>query len=135
MVFYNFFTTDTNESPYIAFEVSMIDNKGNRWIEHNYDGCGMFGNKDIFVLIAEMNASSIRKTATKREEGMRLFLNKNNDTIFPNLIRYYYDKMEWQNVSLQSNKQQYSNDDSEEDSDENDEKDRTESKSENSDDN
>jgi len=103
MVFYNFLTTDTNESPYLAFEVHMIDNKGNKWTEPNYDGCGIFCDKDIFVLIAEMNNKHTR------EEGYELFIQKKNGTIFPNLYRYYNESIQWTDLCLHSNKNQYNN--------------------------
>lgn len=33
----------------------MWDNKGNYWVEKKYEGYGMFGGKDYYVLLAEMN--------------------------------------------------------------------------------
>lgn len=33
----------------------MTDNKGNQWIEHEYDGYGEFGGKDYHELVDEMN--------------------------------------------------------------------------------
>jgi hypothetical protein len=33
----------------------MHDNKGNVWAQKDYDGYGMFGGKDFFQLVAEMN--------------------------------------------------------------------------------
>ena len=103
MVVYNFMTTDTNESPIYAFRVHMIDNKGNIWIESEYDGCGVFGGKDIFLLIAEMNNKHTR------EDGYALFVNKKNGTIYPNLYRYYDDAIIWQDVKLYSNNNYYNN--------------------------
>ncbi len=48
---------DTRES--IAVEnpksVYMLDNKGNKWKESNYQGYGVFGGKDFYQLVAEMN--------------------------------------------------------------------------------
>lgn len=35
--------------------VKMIDDKGNEWIELDYDGYGMFGGKDYYELVDEMN--------------------------------------------------------------------------------
>jgi len=42
------------------FEVTMTDNKGNRWTEKQYQGYGEFGGKDFFELLAEMNGRSGR---------------------------------------------------------------------------
>ena len=33
----------------------MTDDKGNRWEESNYDGYGVFGGKDYYALLDEMN--------------------------------------------------------------------------------
>jgi hypothetical protein len=35
--------------------VTMVDNKGNKWHEDNYEGYGVFGGKDYYQLLAEMN--------------------------------------------------------------------------------
>tara|TARA_R110002020_G_C16156603_1_gene763055 strand:- start:365 stop:850 length:486 start_codon:yes stop_codon:yes gene_type:complete len=62
MGFFSWHTNDTDRS--IAnryqdsrktFTVYMIDNKGNRYVEEEYEGYGVFGNKDYFELLAEMN--------------------------------------------------------------------------------
>ena len=61
MGFFSWKTQDTNRS--IAnlfserktFEVTMTDDKGNRYTEKNYEGYGVFNGKDFFNLIAEMN--------------------------------------------------------------------------------
>lgn len=36
-------------------DVYMFDNKGNRWDERKYEGYGVFGGKDFYELVAEMN--------------------------------------------------------------------------------
>lgn len=61
MGFFSFKTSDTNRS--IAnhyskrktFNVVMQDDKGNVWYENDYEGYGVFGGKDIYELISEMN--------------------------------------------------------------------------------
>ena len=61
MGFFSWHTQDTNRS--IAnqhsdeptFTVFMLDDKGNYWMEDNYDGYGEFGGKDFYELLAEMN--------------------------------------------------------------------------------
>ena len=35
--------------------VTMSDNKGNKFYEGNYEGYGVFGGKDFYQLLAEMN--------------------------------------------------------------------------------
>lgn len=35
--------------------VTMVDNKGNKWTEKDYQGYGVFGGKDFYQLLAEMN--------------------------------------------------------------------------------
>lgn len=49
-----------------TFKVVMHDNKGNKWTEDNYDGYGVFGGKDYYELLAEMNGG------TSREDGIRI---------------------------------------------------------------
>jgi hypothetical protein len=39
------------------FTVYMVDDKGNTWKEDNYDGYGVFGGKDYYELLAEMNGA------------------------------------------------------------------------------
>ncbi len=38
-----------------TFRVQMMDDKGNVWTEDNYEGYGVFGGKDYYELLAEMN--------------------------------------------------------------------------------
>ena len=35
--------------------VKMLDDKGNEWVEYNYEGYGDFGGKDFYELLSEMN--------------------------------------------------------------------------------
>lgn len=37
------------------FPVYMRDNKGNVWVEKNYEGYGVFGGKDFYALVDDMN--------------------------------------------------------------------------------
>jgi len=39
--------------------VYMHDDKGNKWLEKNYDGYGEFGGKDYYDLVAEMNGYTL----------------------------------------------------------------------------
>ena len=66
----------------------MWDNAGNCWKEQSYEGYGMFGNKDYYTLLAEMNRTySIEVTEDeKRNEGIKIEFGSNHDgVIFPNL--------------------------------------------------
>lgn len=65
-----------------TFPVVMIDNKGNEWLERNYEGYGVFGGKDFYELLAEMNG------LTTREGGLKLAFS-GDKYISPNL----YEKM------------------------------------------
>jgi hypothetical protein len=72
MGFFSFKTQDTNRSISNvnsirgAFTVTMSDNNGNRYTEANYHGYGVFGGKDFYELLAEMNGKQTR------EEGIKI---------------------------------------------------------------
>jgi hypothetical protein len=61
MGFFSWKTMDTDKSisnDYSSrgtFRVQMMDDKGNVWTEDNYEGYGVFGGKDYYELLAEMN--------------------------------------------------------------------------------
>ena len=94
MGFFSWKTQDTNKS--IAnqysfkptFEVTMTDNKGNHWIEKDYEGYGIFGGKDFYELLAEMNGM------TTRDEGITLYFGK-EPFLSPNLTQRKEQK--WEN--------------------------------------
>ena len=78
----------------------MSDNKGNKYVEHCYEGYGVFGGKDFYVLLAEMNGLTLEQFGDEdelRQAGIELaFTNspsgENPDIIFPSLTesgRYY----------------------------------------------
>lgn len=68
----------------------MKDNKGNVWTESNYEGYGIFGGKDFFELLAEMNGLKTR------DEGIELFYNEEDrNFLCPNLFRK--EKSNWRN--------------------------------------
>ena len=72
----------------------MWDNKGRRWMQPQYEGYGMFGGKDYFVLLAEMNKEYDITVSDdiKRNDGINLEYEKNNQHIlYPNLT----DCKEW----------------------------------------
>jgi len=83
-------TQDTNRSipseysKRPTFKVHMIDDRGNVFTEDNYEGYGIFGNKDFYVLLAEMNGE-IGNNEELRRKGLDIaFGNKNYKS--PNLI-------------------------------------------------
>lgn len=62
MGMFSWITMDTGRSirnrhveDYKPRTVYMRDHKGNVWTEHEYDGYGVFGGKDFYQLLAEMN--------------------------------------------------------------------------------
>ena len=66
----------------------MWDNKGNFWKESAYEGYGMFGGKDYYVLLAEMNNvyGDDVTDEKKRRDGIAIDFKLNHDGIvFPNL--------------------------------------------------
>jgi len=104
MGFFSWKTQDTdksianNYSIRKAFKVDMIDNKGNVWTENNYEGYGVFGGKDFYELLAEMNGFTSDLTGDSytdaaREFGIDLAFSKGNGSgvgtdgvYYPNLI-------------------------------------------------
>jgi hypothetical protein len=66
----------------------MWDNKGNRWKEPSYEGYGMFGEKDYYILLAEMNRVYNKDVTDeqKRNDGIAIeFANNHKGILFPNL--------------------------------------------------
>jgi len=76
-------TMDTNKSicnSYSCrkpFKVVMTDNKGNKWIEENYEGYGVFGGKDFYELLAEMNGEKDRHRGISLAYGDKPFISPN----------------------------------------------------------
>ncbi len=75
MGFFSWKTMDTdksisNESSVRGtFRVQMMDDKGNVWTEDNYEGYGVFGGKDYYELLAEMNGFVSQKGLTYEVDG------------------------------------------------------------------
>jgi hypothetical protein len=94
MGFFSFKTQDTDRSisnihsSRDSFFVAMHDNAGNIWTERFYDGYGVFGGKDYYELLAEMNG------LTTREEGIHLAYS-GKDYLSPNLT----ERLDWEWVS------------------------------------
>jgi hypothetical protein len=93
MGFFSWQTQDTNKS--IAnrfsnrdtFPVTMIDDKGNMFHEPNYEGYGVFGGKDFYVLMAEMNGIEGSDDEELRQTAISLAFSDKSETLkFPNLV-------------------------------------------------
>jgi hypothetical protein len=75
MGFFSWKTMDTdksisnNYSNRGSFKVEMLDDKGNVWTEDNYEGYGVFGGKDFYELLAEMNGFVSQKGLTYEVDG------------------------------------------------------------------
>jgi hypothetical protein len=87
MGFFSWLAQDTQESipnTYSSrepFSVTMTDDKGNKWTEDAYEGYGVFGGKDYYELLSEMNGG-----ASDREEGIRMaFADGHGDGYNPNV--------------------------------------------------
>lgn len=95
MGFFSWKTQDTEKSianqfsSMPVFTVYMIDDKGNKWKEDNYEGYGLFGGKDYFELLAEMNGLE-----PNRDIGIDLSYG-NKPFIAPNLV----ENAEWEWVN------------------------------------
>jgi hypothetical protein len=66
-----------------TFKVVMHDNNGKKWIEDCYEGYGVFGGKDYYELLAEMNGEE-RSDLESREDGINIAFGK-KPFIAPNL--------------------------------------------------
>ena len=102
MGFFSWKTQDTDvsianqHSTRDTFTVVMLDDKGNKWYEQNYDGYGVFGGKDYYELLAEMNGfvsveSADNYTEDMRMKGIELAFHghpngDNPEVKFPNLV-------------------------------------------------
>ena len=80
-----------------TFPVIMSDDKGNQWKEDNYEGYGIFGGKDYYELLAEMNGvtSDLKGEAYTdymRGEGINIAFKDNGSgdhtfaVKYPNLV-------------------------------------------------
>ena len=115
---FSWITQDTNKSIAIAdnpggrshFAVTMTDHKGNKWREYAYDGYGIFGGMDYYVLVAKMNPSLhaesekeinnkanlfIENPISLRDIGIEIAFGDYADAKFPNLTEAH--DCEWIN--------------------------------------
>jgi hypothetical protein len=84
---FSWFTQDTDQQ--IGSEpentlraVYMFDNKGNKWLEKNYEGYGDFGGKDYYELLAQMNGMA----DPDRSEGISLAFSGKKGILYPALV-------------------------------------------------
>ena len=84
---FSWFTHDTDQQ--IGSEpentlraVYMFDNKGNKWLEKNYEGYGEFGGKDYYELLAQMNGMA----NPDRSEGIDLAFSGKKGVLYPALV-------------------------------------------------
>ena len=76
---FSWITQDTNQQIGSENEntlpfVYMFDNKGNKFLEKNYEGYGVFGNKDYYELLDQMNGGT-----GDRSRGINLAFDKEPD--------------------------------------------------------
>lgn len=78
----------------------MHDNKGNVWEEKDYEGYGVFGGKDFFQLVAEMNnlEGLTGEVDKDRDKGIELVYSE-KPYISPNLTRR--KDWKWENKAPQ----------------------------------
>jgi len=89
MGFFSWITQDTEESianvyssQFKGKHVYMMDNQENVWTEKTYEGYGIFGGKDYYELLAEMNGYSTREAGIDIEFGDIVIEN----VLYPNLV-------------------------------------------------
>lgn len=99
MGFFSFKTQDTmrsianRHSTQGTFKVYLHDNKGNVYIEDNYDGYGDFGGMDFFELMASMNGMP------NRYEAINSWCAQQEGLVYPNLTESA--DWQWRNESPQ----------------------------------
>lgn len=102
MGFFSWNTSDTNKS--IAnchssrpvFTVHMITEDGQVFTEKNYDGYGVFGEKDYYVLMAELNGITGSDEDQLRSKAIDLAFS-GNPCKRPKLVEKLPSKENWQN--------------------------------------
>jgi hypothetical protein len=79
---------DSQKPGYEQRTYFMWDNNGNSWEEPSYEGYGMFGKKDYFILLAEMNKTYDEDVTEeqKRNDGLSIDFSFNcPGIVFPNI--------------------------------------------------
>jgi hypothetical protein len=108
MGFFSWITQDTDRSITNihsgegTFPVFMQDNKGGIWTEINYDGYGIFGGKDFYELVAEMNGH-----IPNRDIGIKIYFGisgimhrDTNDILLGQGINFF----NWQDTKILNDK-------------------------------
>ncbi len=97
MGYFSWYTQDTQKSianrysPIAVFTVYLHNDKGHKWREDNYEGYGVFGGKDFYELLAEMNGFP-----SDRQIGIDLFFSNDRTNIrVPNLT----ESPEWKHIN------------------------------------
>lgn len=98
MGFHSFVTNDTSRSVsnvhsiYGSFDVYLKDNQGNVWHEPHYQGYGVFGGKDFYELLAEMNG-----LGSDRSKGIAMVYDpgRRDQIVWPNIDKD--QSIEWRN--------------------------------------
>ena len=115
MGFFSWMTQDTNRSIHnkstgrTPFTVYMVDDQNIKYREDNYEGYGVFGGKDYYQLVAEMNM--VDPKDWDRQVGIDLEYNpqwvkgerKHKEVIYPTLVeRIYGNENDWRNAQPES---------------------------------
>lgn len=93
---FSWIAQDTNKSisNITPRPTTMVDNKGNKWHEDDYEGYGIFGGKDFYTLLAEMNEVEGLTGDTDKDRGLGIDLYFGKEKfISPNL--YEDSSREW----------------------------------------
>jgi hypothetical protein len=92
MGYFSWKTQDTNRSisncasGQGTFKVFMTDDKGNKFEENDYEGYGVFGGKDYFILLFEMNNKEEGLSdEEKRNKGINLYFSNTPGIKYPSL--------------------------------------------------
>lgn len=118
MGFFSFKTQDTNEtiwntySERETFKVYLVEPNGNRYLESDYEGYGVFGGVDIYDLVARLNGcqgrnAGILLTSSERwfhnnahrhhtEQEIERAIELRKSLVYPNLVR---DPSGWVHVN------------------------------------
>ena len=111
MGFFSWITQDTERSicnkysTKATFTVYLLDDKGNFWEESDYDGYGVFGGKDYYELLAEMNGITSDKTGEEYTEEMR---SKGIKLAFENTPNGYNENIKHPNLVEDKDRWNYS---------------------------
>jgi hypothetical protein len=110
MGFFSWETSDTERSipnkysHFDTFTVHMITEDGQVFTEHDYDGYGVFGGKDFYILVAELNGLTAKSDDLLRSKAIDLCFENNPSGDYngkfklPKLVENLPSKENWQKV-------------------------------------